>query len=285
MIGASGFIGHAIAGHLQAAGLRYRAVSRRDIDVYDPDSLARLITDSNAEFVINAAGHSGHPNVDACEQNKAECLSANAVLPGRIRLACERTEVPWGHVSSGCIFTGQRPDGGGFRETDCPNFSFRSNNCSFYSGTKALGEEVLEGSSRCYIWRVRIPFNHVNHPKNYLSKLLRYDRLLEATNSLSHLDEFAEACVDCWRLGVPYGIYHLTNGGCVQTSEVAGLIRRTIAPHRDFRYFEDEDEFLRIAAQTPRSSCVLDNTKALAAGLRLSDVHDAIEASLRQWKE
>ena len=31
----------------------------------------------------------------------------------------------------------------GFTETDAPNFSFRDPPCSFYSGTKALGEEVV----------------------------------------------------------------------------------------------------------------------------------------------
>jgi hypothetical protein len=88
--------------------------------------------------------------------------------------------VPWGHVSSGCIYTGSRPDGRGFTETDTPNFTFRTNNCSFYSGTKALGEEVLAGKPNVYIWRLRIPFDHVDNPRNFLTKLIRYQRLLEA---------------------------------------------------------------------------------------------------------
>ena len=37
----------------------------------------------------------------------------------------------------------------GFSESDEPNFCFAHNNCSFYSGTKAMAEEVIEltGSS------------------------------------------------------------------------------------------------------------------------------------------
>ena len=66
------------------------------------------------------------PNVDACEVHKAECLAGNAVLPGTIAQACEAANVPWGHVSSGCIYTGSRPDGSGFTEEDAPNFSFPS---------------------------------------------------------------------------------------------------------------------------------------------------------------
>jgi hypothetical protein len=44
----------------------------------------------------------------------------------------------WKSGSSGCIYTGSRPDGSGFTEENPPNFNFRQNNCSFYSGTKAL---------------------------------------------------------------------------------------------------------------------------------------------------
>jgi len=129
--------------------------------------------------------------------HKAECLAGNAVLPGVIREVCEHLRLPWGHVSSGCIYTGARPDGSGFTEDDAPNFSFRQNNCSFYSGCKALGEEVLAGAEQCFIWRLRIPFDEYDSPRNYISKMMRYDRLLSATNSLSQLTEFANASIAC----------------------------------------------------------------------------------------
>src|SRR6185503_4612969 len=107
------------------------------------------------------------------------------------RQACEQVNIPWGHISSGCIYTGSKPDGSGFGEQDRPNFTFRQNNCSFYSGCKALAEELLADAERCYLWRPRMPFSHRDAPKNYLSKILNYEKLLDVTNSLSELDEFA----------------------------------------------------------------------------------------------
>lgn len=50
-----------------------------------------------------------------------------------------------------------------------------------------------------------------------------------------------------------------------------------------FRFFDDEDQFMRLAAKTPRSNCVLDSTKAIDAGLRLTPVREAIEQSLARW--
>jgi UDP-glucose 4,6-dehydratase len=53
---------------------------------------------------------------------------------------------------------------------------------------------------------------------------------------------------------------------------------------KEFRFFESEADFLRQAVKTPRSHCVLDNSRALAAGLRLSHVADALKQALRDWR-
>jgi dTDP-4-dehydrorhamnose reductase len=213
-----------------------------------------------------------------------ECLEGNGVFPGIVRQACEMAGIPWGHVSSGCIYTGRRSDGAGFTENDPPNFSFRQNNCSFYSGCKALGEELLAGAENCYIWRLRIPFENTANPRNYLQKVMSYQRLLDAENSLSHLHEFVAACVDSFRLKIPFGTYNLTNPGSVTTREVVELIRKSGVSKKAFEFFSDEKDFMRTAAKTPRSNCVLDSSKAIDAGLKLRNVHDALVDSLRNWR-
>ena len=192
--------------------------------------------------------------------------------------------IPWGHVSSGCIFTGARPDGTGFTETDTPNFTFRTNNCSFYSGTKALGEEVLQSFPSVYVWRLRIPFNQVDNPRNYLTKLMRYNTLLEAANSISQLEEFVAATLACWEKRVPFGTYNVTNPGQVTTHEVVELIKKTGVSNKNFVFFKDEAEFMAKAAKTPRSNCVLDVTKLLAAGVKIRGVEAALMDSLKNWK-
>lgn len=284
LLGGSGYVGRTIHGCLLRHELPVYVLSRRQLDYTRPDILTRWLDEHRPEFLINAAGYTGRPNVDACEVHKTECLQGNAVLPGVVRAACEQAGVPWGHVSSGCIFTGSKPGGAGFTELDAPNFSFRHNNCSFYSGCKALGEEVLEGAEQCYVWRLRIPFSRQDSARNYISKLLRYDVLLQATNSLSELDEFAEACLACWTRRVPFGIYNMTNPGSVTTEDVVRLIRRYGLSQREFRFFESEDQFLRQAAKTPRSNCVLDSSKAVAAGLPLSPVGEALERAMANWQ-
>jgi len=283
LLGGRGYVGQAFRKYLESRQIDYMSISRTDCDYTDTSSLVDLIHRTKPAFLINAAGYTGKPNVDACELDRANCLAGNAVLPGIIRDACESTGLPWGHVSSGCIFTGRRGDGQGFTEDDPPNFSFRTNNSSFYSGTKALGEEVLLGSESCYVWRLRIPFDRCDGPRNYLSKLINYDTLLEAENSISHLDDFARCCVESFERKIPFGTYNVTNTGAVTTQQVVEQIREHLLPTKSFRFFENEPQFMKIAAKAPRSNCVMDNAKLRATGIRIRDVHEAIEDSLRQW--
>ena len=284
LLGGSGYVGHAYQALLQRKGIPFRNLRRAEVNYADPATLTGLLRRERPDFLINAAGYTGKPNVDACELHKHECLFGNAVLPGLIAEACTAAGVPWGHVSSGCIFTGTRADGRAFTEEDTPNFTFRTNNCSFYSGSKALGEEVLAGQPNVYVWRLRIPFNEVDNARNYLSKLLRYDTLLEATNSISQLDEFAAATFACWEKRVPFGTYNVTNPGKVTTREVVDIIRRVGVSQKEFKFFRDESDFMSKAAKTPRSNCVMDSSKLARTGIQLTEVHEAIERDLRRWR-
>jgi dTDP-4-dehydrorhamnose reductase len=284
LLGASGYVGAAYQRLFALQDVAFISIGRADLDYYNEDALVAALREGRPSFLINSAGYTGKPNVDACERARTDCLKGNAVLPGVIRSACEKVNIPWGHVSSGCIYTGRREDGKGFGEDDPPNFSFRTNNSSFYSGTKALGEELLEGAAQTYIWRLRIPFNEIDSPRNYLTKMMCYERLLDAENSLSQLDEFVRATWECWRKRVPFGSYNVTNPGAVTTREVVEMIQQSGVSKKQFSFFDTEDEFMRVAAKTPRSNCVMDSSKLDAAGIHMVDIQDAIRKALRNWQ-
>jgi dTDP-4-dehydrorhamnose reductase len=134
------------------------------------------------------------------------------------------------------------------------------------------------------MWRLRIPFDHVDSERNYLSKLMRYQRLLDATNSISHFGEFVAATFACWEKRIPFGIYNVTNPGKVTAREVVQLIQATGVCRKEFHFFRSEEEFMRVAAKTPRSNCVMDSTKLRKAGIEMTEVHDAIVRALKNWE-
>jgi dTDP-4-dehydrorhamnose reductase len=310
LLGASGYIGTAFANELQRRKKNFTSLSRGQVDYTRFDLLLEFLKSKKPGFVVNAAGYTGKPNVDACEIAKADTLAGNTLLPQTIAQACAAAGIPWGHVSSGCIFSGAKivEDGRmrvekdmtkpearavaekspakilGFTETDTPNFSFRDLPCSFYSGTKALGEEAISGIGRSFVWRLRIPFDEFDNSRNYLSKLQRYPKIYDNVNSISHRADFVRACLDLWEKQAPFGTYNVTNPGFVTTRQAVEMIEKILKPGRKFEYWKDDSEFYGKAAKTPRSNCVMDVSKLLAAGVQMRDVHDALEDSLKNWK-
>ncbi len=300
LLGHTGFIGEAFARELQRRGTAWRGLSRREMDYTRFDALFAWLREHRPELVINAAGFTGRPNVDACETRQADTLLGNTVLPVTIAHACAALAIPYAHISSGCIFAGgklgdrvekdlsQLSDAElktirGYTELDTPNFTFRDPPCSFYSGSKALAEEALLGVGRGFVWRLRIPFDQFDNPRNYLSKLLRYPRIYQNVNSLSHRGDFARACLDLWERHAPFGAYNVTNPGFVTTRQVVALIQRILKPAQTFEFWADDAEFYRLGAKTPRSNCVLDVSKLLATGVALRPVEDALTDSLQHW--
>lgn len=285
ILGSTGYMGSNFVRGIEGKGWRALELSRKKVDYTNVDRLSAWLRENKPTFLINAAGYTGKPNVDACEKDKSECLFGNAVLPGRVREVCGDLGIKWGHVSSGCIYSGERPGGGGWKEADEPNFCFSQPPCSFYSGTKALGEEVLAGDENSYVWRLRIPFNEESNQRNYLQKLLSYENLLEAENSISHLDEFVESCLKCFELELQPGIYNLTNQGSITTRQITNWMHEEGVTDKEFSFFQDETDFMDRAASTPRSNCVLDTTKAEQAGVGMRPVEEAVRDSLRKMKQ
>jgi hypothetical protein len=54
---------------------------------------------------------------------------------------------------------------------------------------------------------------------------------------------------------------------------------------KEFSFFESEDEFMHIAAKTPRSNCVMDSSKLASVGIQLTPVREAVTRALKNWKK
>ena len=68
-------------------------------------------------------------------------------------------------------------------------------------------------------------------------------------------------------------------------SEAAEALRRHGICRKEFQYFTGENEFLSHPGRVYRASCVLDPGKLAAHGVRMLEVHESLERTLRAWKK
>lgn len=223
----------------------------------------------NTRAIINAAGFTGRPNVDACEIYKQETIDGNVIYP--VRLEQANPDVPIIHISSGCVYDGYVDHG--YTELDPPNFTF--NNGSFYSGSKALAQELLMPyMNKSYLLRIRLPFCSEHTQKNLLTKYENYAKLINCRNSLSCMEEIANLTV-YFGMNLPKpGIYNACNPGSMTTREIVDIMGL------DKEYFTDAE--FQSVIKTPRSNCVL-NVDKICNVYPLRDIRAAMVETVKQY--
>ena len=205
------------------------------------------------------------------------------MLPAMLSELCFQQKITFCHVSSGCIYsgTGSRP----FSEEDKPNFTFNNKVHSFYSGTKAMAEEYIRENPHSYIWRIRMPFDEFDNRRNYISKIISYDKALDATNSLTHIGDFLRTCHGMLEQGAPYGTYNIVNDGSITTRDIVSKVKKVLDIDKKFSFFKSHKAFLE-TVDTPRSNCVLkcDKVNSLIGVSKMRDVNIAIDDTLDNWR-
>lgn len=220
--------------------------------------------------IINAAGYTGSPNVDACEQHKQETINGNVVFP--LQLEAANPFTPIVHITSGCVYTGYKD--GGWTEDDAPNFDF--NNGSFYSGSKALFQELMKPYlDKSYLLRIRMPFGDEHEPKNIFTKLSNYQKLIDFENSFSYVVDVARVAV-YFALNKPAGgIYNVCNPGSATTKQVADKLEL------DKEWFTKEE--FKAATVAPRSNCVM-NVEKLFSVFPIQHINDALDTAISRLR-
>ena len=60
------------------------------------------------------------------------------------------------------------------------------------------------------------------------------------------------------------------------------MIQKILNPDREFNYFDNDEEFYRIA-KTPRSNCVLNVDKLASVGIPMRPVREALREAIENW--
>ncbi|KAM7251744.1 hypothetical protein ACFE04_023627 [Oxalis oulophora] len=253
--GKTGWIGGLLGKLCDKQGIPYEYGRGR---LQDRSSLVADIKSVKPTHVFNAAGVTGRPNVDWCESHKPETIRTN--VAGTLTLAdiCRENGLLMINYATGCIFEydSAHPEGSGigFKEEDTPNF-----HGSFYSKTKAMVEELLKEFDNVCTLRVRMPISSdLNNPRNFITKIARYDKVVNIPNSMTILDELLPISIEMAKRNLR-GIWNFTNPGVVSHNEILEMYKKYINPEFKWSNFTIEEQAKVIVAA--RSNNEMDASK------------------------
>lgn len=246
-----------------------------EVDITRRNEIAVTLGRINPDVVINCAGKTGRPNVDWCEENKLETIAANVTGPLLLLEECLKRSIYLVHISSGCIYSN---DAGnlwqqqyGFSEDDKPNFAG-----SFYSRSKAMIDQAMQDFPVLNL-RLRMPFDGTNDPRNLITKLKAYKRVLTEPNSMTYMPQFMSAAKQLIANRTP-GTFNIVNRGVISPFEIMKRYKELVDPTHEFEPLALKD--MGEVARAGRSNCRLSPDKILALGIQMSTIDLAIGKAL-----
>ncbi|WZY73648.1 hypothetical protein YC2023_005888 [Brassica napus] len=253
--GRTGWLGGLLGKLCEKQGIAYEYGKGR---LEDRASVMADVRSVKPTHVFNAAGVTGRPNVDWCESHKTETIRAN--VAGTLTLAdvCRENGLLMMNFATGCIFEydAAHPEGSGigFKEEDKPNFTG-----SFYSKTKAMVEELLREYDNVCTLRVRMPISSdLNNPRNFITKISRYNKVVNIPNSMTILDELLPISIEMAKRNLR-GVWNFTNPGVVSHNEILEMYKSYIEPGFKWSNFTLEEQAKVIVAA--RSNNEMDGAK------------------------
>lgn len=244
-----------------------------DVRIEDISKVKAELERVKPDTVVNCAGKTGRPNVDWCEDHKGETLFGNVTAPLILARACEETGVYMVHIGSGCVYEGYN-NGEGYSEEDAPNFEG-----SYYSRTKAWSERMLKDFNVLQL-RLRMPFDSIPSERNFITKIVKYNKVISVPNSISVLEDFMKAARALIEKKAT-GVYNVTNPGVIDHQAILDMYIELVDPNYRYELFSIEE--MNKITKAKRSNCGLSVKKLESEGIHLRPVEQAVRESLMEY--
>src|SRR5687767_7017351 len=219
--GATGTLGQAFARICERRGLAYQLLSRRDLDIANPDSVLAALNQYQPWAIINAAGY---VRVDDAETEAGTCWRDNVSGPEYLARECARRELPLLTFSSDLVFDGLKLSP--YVESDA------TSPLNVYGHSKAEAEDrVLMKFSDALVIRTSAffgpwdKFNFVHAVLDTLSHGRIFIAAEDIVISPTYVPDLVNAALDLLIDG-EHGIWHLANSGAVTWAEFARAVAR-----------------------------------------------------------
>ena len=237
------------------------------------DEIRRVEPDA----VLNAAGVTGMPNVDWCDDHQLETMRGNTTMPLLLADACAQAGVYLLHMGSGCIFYGDSPHADkAWREDDF------GNPIPTYSRSKWAADLVLSTLPNVGIARIRMPIDRVPGPRNLIDKLSKYPKVIDVENSVTIVDDMIEVFHQLLDKKAT-GIFHVTNPGTMRHRELLALYKELVDPAHTCEWISNDDLVKQGLAKKGRSNNFLASERLAELGIHMRPVKEALQDTMEKY--
>lgn len=257
-------------------------VDRDELDITDPDSLARYPW-RNFDTIINAAAYTA---VDQAEtpEGRHDAWKVNASAVQNLAHIARQHHLTLVHVSSDYVFDGTAPV-----HTEDEPFA----PLNVYGQSKAAGDIAAALAPQHYItrttWVVGEGKNFIETMKNLAEKGVKPTVVGDQIGRLTFTEDLARAIHHLLAVKAPYGTYNVTNEGAPtswadiakKTYELTGHNPKDVTAVSTEEYYADKIRDGVVVAERPLQS-VLDLGKLKATGFIPRDVYDVLRRYLEK---
>jgi 3,5-epimerase/4-reductase len=268
--GEKGWIGQMLVALLKSQGKEVHVAKAR---LENRTDVENEIKQYKPTYILNCAGVTGRPNVDWCEDHKQETIRANVIGTLNLIDVAFLHNIHVTNFATGCIFEydDKHPlgSGKGFLEDDTPNFDK-----SFYSMTKGMVEKLAKFYPNALILRVRMPISDNLEPRNFITKISKYEKVVNVPNSMTVLHDLLPVSIDMTEKKLK-GVYNFTNPGVISHNEILDLYKQYIDPNFKYTNFSLEDQAKILKAG--RSNNELDASKLTTLYPDIPEIHASMK--------
>jgi dTDP-4-dehydrorhamnose reductase len=282
LIGSKGWIGGKLLSILQTVS-NVSTVIESAVRADDIDSLKTELDTMNPTHVISAIGRTHGmigdqliPTIDYLEYpgKLVENVRDNLFSPVVIAKLCSDRNIHFTYLGTGCIFE-YTDDAKEFDENSKPNF-FGSG----YSIVKGFTDQLMSlYSDNVLNVRIRMPITAESNPRDFITKIVNYEKICSMSNSMSVLDELLPIMVDM-ALKKRTGTINLTNPGTISHAEILEMYKEIVDPSKTWTLMSYEEQSSLLKSK--RSNNMLDTSKLVEWYPEVSDIQTAVRTALEK---
>ena len=274
--GGNGWIGKQVCDILERMSYTV-VVGTARID--NEEQTEKEIVNTNPDRIISLTGRTHGPGfgtIDYLEQKGKLMENIRDNLYGPMVLAhlSEKYGIHYTYVGTGCIFNGES----GYTEECKPDFFG-----SAYSTVKGFTDRLMHMSHPSILnVRIRMPISAERHPRNFITKIIGYNKICSISNSMTVLPELLPLMIDM-SLNKLIGTVNLTNPGTISHNEILSMYREIVDPDFTWENFTLEEQ--REILMADRSNNYLLTNKLVSLYPQVLPIEKSVRNILMKMKE